>query len=116
MPPCPANASFQRIPFKLFFVAGWWWQCTPLIPALGMQKQAEFISEFKDSLVYKVSSRTSRAIQRISKKKQKTFVGVGFLKTGFLCVVLAILKLRGDLRASDRSTRFNPQIARSSGL
>jgi hypothetical protein len=32
----------------------------PLIPALGRQR----ISEFEASLVYKVSSRTARAIQR----------------------------------------------------
>jgi hypothetical protein len=38
-----------------------WWH-TPLIPALGRQRQA--ISEFEASLVYKVSSRTARAIQR----------------------------------------------------
>jgi hypothetical protein len=55
-----------------------WW-CTPLIPALGRQRQA--ISEFEASLVYKVSSRTARAIQRNpvsknqnqnQKKKKKT--------------------------------------------
>jgi hypothetical protein len=49
-----------------------WW-CTPLIPSLrGRGRQ---ISEFKASLVYKVSSRTARAIQKnpVSKnKKQKT--------------------------------------------
>jgi hypothetical protein len=46
-----------------------WW-CTPLIPALGRQ-----ISEFKASLVYKVSSRTAKATQRnpvLEKKKPKT--------------------------------------------
>jgi hypothetical protein len=47
--------------------AGQWWR-TPLIPALGRQ-----ISEFQASLVYRVSSRTARAIQRnpVSKTKQK---------------------------------------------
>jgi hypothetical protein len=35
----------------------------PLIPALGRQRQADF-SEFKASLIYKVSSRTAKAIQR----------------------------------------------------
>jgi hypothetical protein len=35
----------------------------PLILALGRQRQAG-ISEFKASLVYRVSSRTARAIQR----------------------------------------------------
>jgi hypothetical protein len=45
-----------------------WWR-TPLIPALGRQA----ISEFEFSLVYKVSSRTARAIQRNPvSKKQKT--------------------------------------------
>jgi hypothetical protein len=47
-----------------------WWR-TPLIPALGRQRQAD--SEFEASLVYKVSSRTARAIKRnpVSKKKKK---------------------------------------------
>jgi hypothetical protein len=46
-----------------------WWR-TPLIPALGRQRQAEF----EASLVYRVSSRTARAIQRnpVSKNKTKT--------------------------------------------
>jgi hypothetical protein len=39
----------------------------PLIPALGRQ-----ISEFEASLVYKVSSRTARAIQRNPVSKNKT--------------------------------------------
>ena len=43
----------------------------PLIPALGRHR---WISEFKASLVYRVSSRTARAIQRnlVSKKQNKT--------------------------------------------
>jgi hypothetical protein len=43
----------------------------PLMPALRRQKQAD---EFEASLVYKVSSRTARAIQRnlVSKNKNKT--------------------------------------------
>jgi hypothetical protein len=42
----------------------------PLISALLRQR----ISEFKDSLVYKVSSRTARAIQRnpVSKNQKQT--------------------------------------------
>jgi hypothetical protein len=41
----------------------------PLIPALRRQRQA--ISEFKASLVYRVSSRTARATQRnlVSRKQ-----------------------------------------------
>jgi hypothetical protein len=46
-----------------------WW-CTPLIPALGRQRQA--ISEFEASLVYKVSSWTAMAIQRNPVSKNKT--------------------------------------------
>jgi tartrate dehydratase alpha subunit/fumarate hydratase class I-like protein len=51
-----------------------WW-CTPLIPAIGVGvggRRGRQISEFKASLVYKVSSRTARAIQRnpVSKTKQ----------------------------------------------
>jgi hypothetical protein len=47
-----------------------WWH-TPLIPALRRQRQ--WISEFKASLVYKVSYKTARATQRnpVSRKKQK---------------------------------------------
>jgi hypothetical protein len=46
-----------------------WWRMS-LIPALGRQRQ--WISEFEASLVYKVSSRTARAIQRnpVLKNKQ----------------------------------------------
>jgi hypothetical protein len=42
----------------------------PLIPALSRQRQADF---FKATLVYKVSSRTARAIQRnpVSKNQKK---------------------------------------------
>jgi hypothetical protein len=41
---------------------------TPLIPALGRQRQ---ISEFEVSLVYKVRSRTARGIQKPCLKKKK---------------------------------------------
>jgi hypothetical protein len=50
-------------------LAGWWWH-TPVIPALGRQRKAD--SEFKASLVYKVSSRTGRATQRHPVSKNKT--------------------------------------------
>jgi hypothetical protein len=44
----------------------------PLIPVLGRQRQG--ISEFKVSLVYRVSFRTARATQRnpVSKKQKQT--------------------------------------------
>ena len=41
----------------------WWWQHTPLIPALGRQRQVDFC-EFKANLVYKASSRTAMVTQR----------------------------------------------------
>ena len=43
----------------------------PLIPTFGRQRQAD-LSEFEASLVYRVSSRTSRAIQRNPVSKNKT--------------------------------------------
>jgi hypothetical protein len=43
----------------------------PLIPAHGGRGRGRQISEFKASLVYKVSSRTARAIQRNSVLKNK---------------------------------------------
>jgi hypothetical protein len=47
-----------------------WWRM-PLIPALG--RQSRRISEFEASLIYKVSSRAARAIQRnpVSKNQKK---------------------------------------------
>jgi hypothetical protein len=50
-------------------IAGRWWN-TPLIPALGSRGRR--ISEFEASLVYTVSSGTSRTTQRnpVSKKQK----------------------------------------------
>jgi hypothetical protein len=39
----------------------WVWWRTPLVPALGRQKQA-YLCGFEDSLVYRESSRTARAV------------------------------------------------------
>jgi hypothetical protein len=47
--------------------SGWAWWRTPLIPALRRQRQADLAS-----LVYKVRSRTARAIQRNPVSKNKT--------------------------------------------
>jgi hypothetical protein len=47
-----------------------WW-CTPLIPALGGGRDRQ-ISEFEASLVYRVSSRTAKAIQRNPVSKKQT--------------------------------------------
>jgi anthranilate phosphoribosyltransferase len=59
----------ERPAFKSTDCSRTWWH-TPLIPALGRQRRV--ISEFEASLVYKVSSRTARAIQRnLVLKKQK---------------------------------------------
>jgi hypothetical protein len=57
---------------KKWGIPGWWWWCTPLIPALRRQKQAD-LCEFKASMVYRVSSWTDRATQRnpVSKNKNK---------------------------------------------
>ena len=48
----------------------------PLIPALGRQRQVD-ICEFEASLVYKVSPRTARALQRntvLNTKKKKKLI------------------------------------------
>jgi hypothetical protein len=67
--------------------AGQWWR-TPLIPALGSRGRQ--ISEFEASLVYRVSSRTTRATQRnpVSKKKQNK------KKSTFHSVVICELKVQ----------------------
>jgi hypothetical protein len=54
---------------KIRCPAGRWWR-TPLIPTLGRRGQR--ISEFKASLVYKVSSRTARTIQRNPVSQKQT--------------------------------------------
>jgi hypothetical protein len=48
-----------------------WW-CTPLIPAFRKQRQVG-LYEFQASLLYRVSSRTSRATQRnpVTKKERR---------------------------------------------
>jgi hypothetical protein len=59
-----------RIPKRKINARQWW--RTPLIPALGRQRQVD--SEFEVSLVYRVSSGTARAIQRnpvLKKQKEK---------------------------------------------
>jgi hypothetical protein len=45
------------------YVGSWVWWRMPLIPALGRQRQA--ISEFKASLVYRVSTRTGEVAQQL---------------------------------------------------
>ena len=51
----------------------WAWWCMPVISALRRQRQGDFCIQFKVILVYKVSSRTARAIQRnpVLKKTNK---------------------------------------------
>ena len=50
--------------------AGRWWS-TPLIPALGKQRQVD-LYEFEASLVYRASCRTARAIQRNQTNQPKS--------------------------------------------
>ena len=68
--------------FKSSILCQVWWG-KPLIPALGGGR-GRWISEFKASLVYKVSSRTAMATQRnpVSKNKNKTRVASCILLTG----------------------------------
>ena len=54
--------------FKINTCCAWWHMF--LIPALRMQTQAD-LCEFTASLVYRVSSRTGRAIQRHPALKEK---------------------------------------------
>jgi hypothetical protein len=58
----------KKSKLKNFEVSSWAWWHTPLVPALGGWGggggRGRQISEFEASLVYKVSSRTARAIQR----------------------------------------------------
>ena len=51
----------------------WAWWCMPVISALRRQRQVDFCIQFKVILVYKVRSRTARAIQRnpVLKKTNK---------------------------------------------
>jgi hypothetical protein len=46
--------------------AGQWW-CTPLIPALGRQRQVDF----KDSLVYRESLSRKNKNKKINRKKER---------------------------------------------
>jgi hypothetical protein len=65
------QSQFRDI--KNIHSARWWWLChTPLTPALG--KQAD-LCEFEASLVYRSSSRATRATQRnpVTKNKRTPF-------------------------------------------
>ena len=66
--PCNGNKSNPILKKTVTSRQAWWH--TPLIPALGGRGRQ--ISEFEAILVYKVSSRTARAIQRnpVSKKNK----------------------------------------------
>jgi len=64
---CSAEAFLQHI--KKSELTGQWWH-TPLIPALRRLRE-KHPCEFKASLVYRVSSRTARAMQRNLSRKKK---------------------------------------------
>ena len=93
-----------------------------------MGGRGRWISEFEASLVYRVSSRTARAIQRnpVSKRERErererepietlylllpgvflfVYFVVVFFKTGFLCIALAVLKLTLWTRLASNSQR-----------
>ena len=57
----PFHELWSRTEDKAEFSGAWWG--TPLIPALGRQRQ-ENLCEFEANLVYKASLRTVRAIHR----------------------------------------------------
>ena len=65
--------------------------CTPLIPALGRQRQAD-LCEFKPTLVYEVSSRRARATQRnpVSKMAMKSLSYLFEAIQFYLCVRLCV--------------------------
>ena len=64
------NVFLSRI--NILTLAGWQWWHTPLIPALGRQRQVD-ICEFKASLVYRVNSRTgSNATEKLEKQNKQT--------------------------------------------
>ena len=68
---CQAISPALRLPFLLKVscsVRQWW--LTPLILVLGRQRQTD-LCEFEDSLVYRLSSRTARATQKILSQKKK---------------------------------------------
>lgn len=54
-----------------------WW-CMSLIPAMGRQRQVD-LSEFEDSLVYKVSSHDSQGCYTVKGGKKKEKGGASLL-------------------------------------
>lgn len=63
----PRKFPFHNVRLVL---AGYWW-CTPLIPTLERQSQAN-LCEFKSSMVYKASSKTGRTQRNSLLKQNKT--------------------------------------------
>ena len=53
-------------------ISRWWW-CTPFIPGVGRQRQAD-LCELEDILVHRVSSRTANTTQRDSVLKNKKYI------------------------------------------
>jgi hypothetical protein len=81
---------------KRVFIDRQWWH-TPLIPALGGLGggRGRRISEFEASLVYKVSSRTVRAIQSnpVSKKQKNKPKKKGGVYLFVCFLIIAVLGL-----------------------
>ena len=67
-----------------------WWH-TPLIPALGRLRYVDFC-QFKDSLVFRVSSRTAKDTQRTCLKKPKIKIQIKEIE------VKIEIKNRGHIR------------------
>ena len=68
VPPDVTAKKCGKSPLTMGIDARQWWR-TPLIPALGRQRQ---ISEFEASLVYMVNSRRASATPRIPVSKNQT--------------------------------------------
>ena len=76
-----------KLSCKAWTTARKWW-CTPLIPALGKQRQAD-LGEFLASLIYRMSSRTARVTQSntcLWKTREKNTKDINSSEHTFQCL------------------------------